>query len=151
MRIILALSCLSLALLSSCARKPLGESVKLSDIDPLAHATPVEIKEVSRSQLKQAVELNANNKPARLVQIFRSDVPASAALPQYRLFDILPNSPYEVLGLHNADVLVAANDYIIYNPAGFHQYIKLIEKEDRALIEIIRGGNPVKFEYHLVD
>ena len=75
----------------------------------------------------------------RLVPVFRRET-AGGGIPEYRLFDVGQDTPYGLLGLQTADVLVAANEYLIYDPDGFRKYIKLLGAESAVSLEVIRGG-----------
>lgn len=71
----------------------------------------------------------------------------SGGIPEYRLFGIREESPAYLLGLRNADILVSANDFIIYDPQKFKGYLVLLQNQTEAQIEIRRGGDPIIFQY----
>lgn len=83
----------------------------------------------------------------RIVTIFKR---SSNPYPEYHLFNIWPHSPYAALGLRDGDILVAANDWVVFNSDKFKQYISLLRNEDDATIEIRRRGRPMLYKYTFV-
>lgn len=71
-------------------------------------------------------------------------------MPQYRLFDVKPGGVAEVIGLQNADVLVAANGYVVYHPDQFLRYLVSIPLDEETFIEIRRDGRPIMLEYKFI-
>lgn len=114
--------------------------------------TPPLIKTVElaipKAQLKTALEQDVLTERLRVVAIFRAE---DGTQPFYRLFDVSPNSVYKLLGLQNADVLVAANERYIANPNVFKQYVRLLPQEDKAQIEILRGTEAILLKYSFVE
>ncbi len=87
----------------------------------------------------------------RLIRVFDQDATLASKYPRYRLFEIAPESPYDIIGLRNTDILVAVNGYVLFQPLRFKQFVNLLQNESGADFEIIRGGNPVKISFQLVD
>ncbi len=67
--------------------------------------------------------------------------------PEYRLFDIQKGSVGDLLGLENADVLVAANGYIVFRPDQFMKYLAGLPFQEGTFIEIRRDGKPMLLQY----
>lgn len=86
----------------------------------------------------------------RVVPILKGDT-MSDDLPEYRLFGIEPHSAYWVLGLRNADILVGADDYVIYDSRAFPKFIELLSKQNEGTVEIRRDGKPLLFKYSITD
>lgn len=115
--------------------------------------TPPEIKTIEmtipRSQLLSALEKDLLTNKIRVIEMYAArDV---SAQPLYRLFDIHPGSVYSLLGLRNADILVAANARYLRNPDVFRQYVRLLRAEKAAQIEVMRGDQPILFSYTFSD
>lgn len=106
---------------------------------------------LSRDEYRRAVEDLQSLSAMRMVQILEPGQTDDLAPPQYRLFNVLPGSAFDMIGLKNTDILVAANDYILYDPQRFTTFMQLIAEEDEASIEIRRGAQPMLFSIHLVD
>ena len=105
---------------------------------------------VSRSELQTLLQDSTGINSIRLVEVFRANT-ESQPYPVYRIFGLQPGSAYELLGLKNTDILVAANDYIIRTPQLFVQYVRLLPREPEAFIEIERGGIPLIFAYEMTE
>jgi hypothetical protein len=87
----------------------------------------------------------------RPIPIYAGTDSSSSSIPEYRLFDIVPGSPAYTLGLRTGDVLLAANDFIIYEPAVFAQYLTLLGTVNTATINIRRNETPIMFKYQFVE
>jgi type II secretory pathway component PulC len=120
---------------------------------PVERATPPDIKVIEltipRSQLKTALDKDLLTDKIRIVEIYSSR--ETRVQPLYRLFDVHPGSVYALFGLRNADVLVAANERYLRNPDVFKQYVRMLREEPGAQIEIMRGADPILFQYTFVD
>jgi hypothetical protein len=111
---------------------------------------------VSRKALFTALQKGAPLNDIRLIQIFSGsssgdpdDEAANQAPPEYRFFDIKPESAYSILGLRNGDVLLSAHDYIVYDPNKFASYVaKLVEMPD-GFVDLRRDGLAVRLKYNL--
>jgi len=119
----------------------------IEDIRPI----PPAMKEVSfaiqRKDFERALE-QEGEAPPRLVPVFATV--ASRESYEYRIFDLKPGSPYELLGLQNSDIIVAANRYLIKRPDQFQSFVQLLRIENEASIEIRRGGEARLFKYSFV-
>ena len=62
----------------------------------------------------------------RLVPTLQNDSGVLQGPPEYRVFEVKKGSVYDALGLQNADILVAADDYIIRSTIVFTEFVKLI-------------------------
>jgi general secretion pathway protein C len=85
----------------------------------------------------------------RLVELLRGKDELVAGYPEYRIFGIRPDSVYSLLGLENADVIIAANGYIIDSPGKFPKYVSLLSEEKGGEVIIRRGGELLELRYLL--
>jgi hypothetical protein len=119
----------------------------IDDIRPI----PPALKEVSfaiqRRDLEGSLE-REGEAPPRLVPVFASV--SSRESYEYRIFDLKPGSPYELLGLQNSDIIVSANRYLIKRPEQFYQFVQLLRGENDATIEIRRGGEGRLLKYSFI-
>lgn len=106
---------------------------------------------LDRQALLRALERVSAVERLRLVEIFTSRPEAGPLFPEYRLFDVEPGSVYHLMGLRNADILIAANDRILVNPVVFKQYVRLLPNEKEAQVHIKRGGKEILLKYRIVD
>ena len=136
---------LSACFVSGCASSRLGGD---EGVSPVLRTTPPDIKRVqvkiTREHLLTALDQDMLTDRLRVVPTYSRE---ETGTPLYRLFDVHPKSVYGVLGLKNADVLVAANERYLRNPFVFKQFVRLLRNESSARIEIVRGVEPVLFVY----
>jgi S1-C subfamily serine protease len=66
------------------------------------------------------------------------------------VFDVKPKSVYTLLGITNTDIIVAVDGYLIKKPEQFVKYIELLQGEDSATIEILRGGESMLLRYSFI-
>lgn len=107
--------------------------------------------ELSRDKLLAALRDRPSVTRIRAVEIFQGNPLGEDPIPNYRLFDITPGSVYEMMGLQNTDVVVGANDRILVSPNLFRQFVELLPQESHSELEIIRAGDPMLFEYKIVN
>jgi len=123
------------------------KGVKLSEA---RGGTPAGLKEIERKIKLTLFKKSLNSESAlgrlRIIKIVSND-----PYPKYRLFDIRKGDPYYLLGLRNADVLVAANDWVVFDGAKFRTFVWLLQKEKRGSIEIHRAGKLIRFLYTFED
>lgn len=84
----------------------------------------------------------------RLVPVFQSAVNPESFV--HRVFDVRPKSVYTLMGLQNADILVAVDGYLVKKPEQFVSYVELLQNEDSSTIEILRGGESILLRYNLI-
>ena len=143
--IILMLCCL----IAGCAQfgfydsKPEG-AVLVNQIRG-AEPNDLEIQEIefSSASLKEAVA-NPGTARMRLVQITRAG--GAQSLPEYRIFDVKPMSAPYLIGIRDADILVAAHGYAVFSPQQFGKYLGVLPYQDNGSIEIRREGKPMLFK-----
>ncbi|RIL08294.1 MAG: hypothetical protein DCC75_09285 [Proteobacteria bacterium] len=124
---------------------------KITNFRPTPANLEIQELTISRRSLKEALERAAINKKVRVVPVFNSSAAAEANIPQYRLFEVAPESAYHLLGLRNADVMVAANERIIVNSFIVPTFVQLLPAEQTAQIEIRREERPILFKYTFVE
>lgn len=103
---------------------------------------------ISRKQLQERISSAHALNQVRLVEVYNGggDRP-----PRYRLFDVKRGSVCELLGLSNADVIVALDQYYFYKPEKFGAYIELMQKLKNASITIEKNGQPLLMRYKIVE
>lgn len=105
--------------------------------------------EIPRPKLITALQQEVLIDRLRVVEMYSSH--DGVRFPLYHLFDVHPKSVFALLGLQNADVLVAANERYLKNKDVFKQYVRLLRDEKEAEIEIIRSAEPILYQYKFVD
>jgi len=114
--------------------------LKFSEVSPSTQPLKsVEIV-VSRAEYLKAVGNEHLLATIRLVPILKSQY-ASSSSPEYRLFGVRDGSAYHLLGLQNADIIIAANDYIIFESQNFPKFLTLLKDEKEGTITVRREGN----------
>lgn len=132
--------------LCNCSHKiPLQTNINLIRPTP-DHIKTINI-EIPVDSYKDALKDQDLVRRVRLVPILQREGQKNS-IPEYRLFSITPDGPAGMVGLQNADILVAANDYVIYEPEKFKAYLNLLATEKDASIEIRREEQPVKLSIH---
>ena len=104
---------------------------------------------VSRSELARVLQDRTGKNSIRLIEVFRTT--ESLPFPVYRVFGVQEGSAYDLIGIKQADIIVAANDYIIRNPELFVKYVQLLPVEPSAHIELERGGYPLIIDYRFTE
>jgi len=121
-------------------------------IDTLRGSTPPErntqIIPIRLEDLRRA-QSNTDINRLRILKITMAANEAASQdpIPQYRIFDVREDSVGELLGIENADVLVAANGYIVYHPDQFMRYLASLPISTGTFIEIRREGRPLLLKY----
>ena len=127
-----------------CARRSFRPITQLSSVRPPTFVEKVINKKVSAAVLRSACEQTAAVQALRMVAVYQQVLSGQPGLPEYRLFDVRKQSPYAVVGLETADVLLAANDYVLYEPEKFRTYVCLLAAEKTGWMNIRRGGVATK-------
>lgn len=146
MKYIYLISALFLCILISGCFSKAPQPTLLSSVRPQPSNIITKTVIVSRPALEQALQKEGSS--FRLIKVFRREAPTG--LPEYRVFGIQRSSSYELIGLQNADILIAANDYIIYNPQGFSDFMKFLAKNDGGQVEVLRGQQPILLDCKVV-
>lgn len=105
---------------------------------------------ITRSRLKEALK-NPQSSRLRLIELLKSAEAGSSEVPEYRLFDVYPETAAAAVGLQTTDILVAAHGYVIYNPLQFWSYLNRLQVEKEGSIEIRRENQPIEFKISIVD
>lgn len=145
---IIVLAAATLLFLSCTARKEIP--VRIDAVRPPIPGTHIIETTVNRSEYGKSLRYQKALQRLRLVPILRS-AQFSGEVPEYRLFDVQPLGPAHFLGLREADILIAANGYIIYDPEKFKTYLMLLQNEKTADIEIRRNGQHILYKYTFTD
>jgi type II secretory pathway component PulC len=127
---------------AACAGTEVGRPVKISELRQLPPMMKSVKRSIDRTQLREALGRNAE---IRLIPVYSSL--AAGTTQEYRIFDIRPGSVAELLGLENADVLIAAAGYVVHHQRQFETYLRLMAEIDSAEIEIRRGGAHLLLSY----
>jgi type II secretory pathway component PulC len=141
----------ALTLLSGCVARDSTGPVLLSSVRQPSALRTEDVITLPRSQVVEVLDSKRSINFIRLVQIFARHPEPSRVLPQYRMFNIRPGSIGDLLGFQNGDILVAANDYVVFDPNKFQQYLELFRIEKDPFIEIIRDGRPIVYRYKLTE
>ncbi len=135
--------------LCGCTASKSSGPLLMSSIRPALPGTKAHDLSISSVELSQALSRSELVRKLRMIQLYKSVAEFETEIPEYRLFGITEGSPYALLGLQNADVLVAANDYIVRSPVAFVQYLGLLPNEKSAFIEVRREGEPLILKYKI--
>jgi S1-C subfamily serine protease len=153
---------------TSCAPKSVREiqqeiaeensgKVRLSEIRTSAPQFDVKEVLISRGKFQKAfhtsetgVQGRTGFDMARVVRVFERSATA-APYPIYRIFQVIPDSPFAQLGLKNGDVLVGAEDCVLASGDAFKKYVSLLQWEKSAEIELRREGKSVLIKAKIVD
>lgn len=144
------LAVLVLFFLAACSSKNVetAEPRRVSQYRAVQPGVSVVDVEVNRPEYLKRLQLGAKLNKARLVEILSRE---NANIKQYRFLGVREGSVYELLGIKNYDVLIAANDYIIPDPETFWRYISLLSREQAAQIEVRRGEIPTLLNIKFVE
>ena len=127
-----------------------SKSVKLSDLRAVQPNLKTIKKEIKRSEIQAALDRVGENN-IRIVQVHFGPNSGNVELPQYRLFDISERGIYNLIGLRTADILVAASDYVVFEPNQFRAFVQLLKGMNEATIEIRRAKVPTLIDLKIVD
>jgi type II secretory pathway component PulC len=129
--------------------RPRG-AVKLSDVRPVPESRTEKQMTLSAEALLEALAKGNQINRIRIVPIFYRSSQIGESYPEYRLFEIQNGSIYERVGLRNGDVLVAADDYVVFTPDQFREYMRVFPRLENPSMEITRDGKPLLFKYTIV-
>lgn len=141
------IACVLSLSVAACAPQKPREPKYIDDIRPIPPAIKVSSFTIQRRDLQGAL-LRMGDTPVRLVPVYQS-VTATESY-EYRLFDVAPDSVYQLLGLENSDIIVAADRFLIKNQGQFPAFMRLLQNENEATIEIRRGGEARLLKYTFV-
>jgi general secretion pathway protein C len=105
--------------------------------------------ELERAEFKRLLAQNGSLRGIRFVPILHGKDEPSPGYPEYRIFGITPESVYSRMGLENADILIAADGYVLDNPGKFPQYVTLLSDQKSGFVNIRRSGNSIQLSYTL--
>ena len=135
-----------LALFSGCSvTHNASESVKISSLRPAPTGIQTVELTISKNDLSNALEGSRGSSNLRIVPLVTSAAQAPAS-PEYRIFNVKPGSVGALIGLKNADILVAAHDYVIQAPSQFYNYLQMLRAQEASSIEIRRDGKPIRIQ-----
>jgi len=100
-------------------------------------------KDLSKAKLERMLKSSPELNRIRMVEVFRK----GGVVPEYRLFEINQKGVYSYLGLEDRDVLVAADDFIIYDRNGFPKFVYLLPGEKQASILVRREDREIMYRY----
>ena len=127
-----------------------GEDTALARREPLPGAIEQKL-EIPRASYRSALEQAGGVNRFRLVQVFSGGKDSSAEDPQWRIFDVQRGSVCDMLGLENADVILAANGHRFSDSEKFAAYLTLLAKENTASIQLKRAGREYLMKYIFID
>ena len=121
------------------------EPVSIASIRPAPAGIETVALHVPKDELARALETGRGAANVRIVPLVTSAAQAPAS-PEYRVFNVRPGSVAAIIGLKNADVLVAAHDYVVQSTQQFYNYLQLLRMQEHSSIEIRRDGKPIRIE-----
>lgn len=143
MRVVgLIVSILSLALVGcSSLQRAFGGGATQSGAIAVAPSPDSKIVElvVARADLVSRLKNGAANR-IRVIPTYSRSTDQGNGYPRYRLFDVEPEGPYYLLGLRDADILIAAHDYVVLDPRALPTYVTLLTNEDHTSLQLLRNG-----------
>lgn len=100
---------------------------------------------ISRSEVDRALaDLNNILTQARAVPNFENGLPSG-----YKLFQIVPGSIYDKLGLKNGDVIAGLDGQPINDPGKAFEMLSRLKETPHLEIQVKRDGRPVTFAYDI--
>ncbi|MEZ4754847.1 MAG: hypothetical protein R3A13_11170 [Bdellovibrionota bacterium] len=144
--LMLVSACSSLNSLTSSTSDPQQLNLKRPS-DPGSQIQEVLL---NRKEFLEIYAKDDGRNKARLVKIFTRAL-NSEPYPEYRLFEIQPNSVYNMLKLQSADILISAENVAFATPDKFFGYINLLKSLDKGQIEIRRHDKSIVYQYSFVD
>lgn len=100
---------------------------------------------IDRSEIDRAMaDLNAILTQARAVPNFENGVPAG-----YKLFQIVPGSIYEKLGLRNGDTITGLNGDTINDPGKAFETLSALKTMKHLELQLKRDGKVSNFSYDI--
>ncbi|RMG44531.1 MAG: hypothetical protein D6719_01645 [Candidatus Dadabacteria bacterium] len=137
--------------LNSTLRASQRHGVKLSEVRTVPANLLKKRMVISRAEYRKALALGERVNRLRMVQIFARSEDRLSQYPYYRILRVSKNSVYHMLGLRSGDLVMAADDYVIFDPQVFWKFVVLLQYEKSATIEIVRAGRGILFQYQFVD
>ena len=135
-------------ILPGCIRPQAPEPVVYSQTPGGKVQSTVELS-IPRKKLQKALTRGSEANEIRLVQVFRRE---DQPLPQYRLFSVQHGSIYDLLGLQETDILLAADDHVVFEPAAFRTFVvQYLPTQNDASITLMRDGVAMLYRYHITD
>lgn len=135
---------------TGCASLFSSGEVEPSRIKAPAREAVVEEIVVSRVDLKLALGNELKTAQIRAVEVFQSSSGVPQQFPNFRLFDIQDGSVYALLGLKNADILVAINERAVVASHVIGQVVRLLPNEKSVTFEVIRSGKSTLLKVRFV-
>ncbi|MEK6577720.1 MAG: type II secretion system protein GspC [Bdellovibrionota bacterium] len=100
---------------------------------------------IARTEVDKAFgDMNSLLTQARAVPNFENGLPAG-----YKLFQIVPGSVYDKLGLKNGDVIAGVNGESINDPGVAFQKLSELKTSSRVELQIKRDGRPSTYTYDI--
>jgi type II secretory pathway component PulC len=144
----LSLALLPIAALTGCfLQKSSYQPKRIEEIRPNPPIFKSYSLTIQRRDFKSQLARVGEN-TIRLVPVFQSAVNPESFV--HRVFDVRPKSLYSLMGIQNADILVAVDGYLVKKPEQFVSYVELLQNEDSSTIEILRGGESILLRYNLI-
>ncbi len=142
-------------MLTSCTslfhRSPAAKpGVRLSSVQPEPEDIKVVPSLIQRDTYAKSLEEKKLLYRLRTVPVYKRGSTMEGAIPEYRLFELAPESPYTLLGLKTGDILMSADDWVIYDPRRFVAYVELLAQLNQGEIRIKRNGQEMLFKYTLI-
>lgn len=136
----IALSLATLPISIGCTTPQPPQPKLISEVRPAGLPIPTVERHIDRTTLLTSLADKSSIDHIRLIPIQKGASLREGEIPEYRVFGVRPDSAYALLGLENTDILVAADDFIIYDPRTFPLYVTLLANQTQAKLEIRRGS-----------
>jgi hypothetical protein len=134
--LLLLLNVLNLGACSVPKSKTEKPGVKFSEVYGPVKPSRTLNREVALADFKTSLGTGRGVHGARFIEVFRSE----GGPPEWRIFDVHPGDPYGLIGVEDGDILVAANDWMIFDPQRFRAYVELLPSGFDASIFLRRAG-----------
>ena len=103
-------------------------------------------KQIDRGEFKALLSHAAPQQTVRIVELLYGR-DTSPGHKEYRVFGIEKGSAFHLLGLENADVVVAANGYVLHSVDKLPRFVELLADEESGSIDLRREGKAIRYQY----
>ena len=99
--------------------------------------------EIPKDRYSQYLQRGESLNRVRLVPVYSR----GGSSGEFRIFDVKQGSVFDILGIENLDIVVAANGFVIPGGNVFWQYLVMMADMPDGSIEIRRNGIPFLLKY----
>ncbi|MCB0320771.1 MAG: hypothetical protein KDD60_07565 [Bdellovibrionales bacterium] len=123
---------------------------RFSDLVPSPGDITQQQVRISKEKFSAAVTEAAGLPEVRVVPVFRRTAERQfSGVPEYRIFQVHPSSPFALMGVHDGDILLALHDFILLDPevVPFFPRALLVDRNTSLLIR--REGKLINLQIEL--